>query len=60
MAELEKEKIEYAFILDLWKYIRRHRENNDNAWIDGDELLKTHPDVSFAPEMLKAYIDTLK
>ena len=51
---------EYQFILDMWRFIKRHRVFTEDAWNEGDELLKQHKEIKYAPEMLKAYLDTLE
>lgn len=51
---------EYEFIKDLWKYIKTHRKFNDKAWNDGDALLIKHRKVTYAPEMMKAYLDHIE
>lgn len=52
--------LEYEFITDLWKYIKKHRYYSDDAWTEGDQLLIKYKDVPYAPEMVKAYLDSIE
>lgn len=53
-------QIEHDFMQDFWYYIKEHRKFNNQAWSDGDALLLKHNKVSYAPEMMKAYLDSIE
>lgn len=54
------EKREHDFISEMWKYMRKHRKYNKEAWNDGNGLLIKYKDIPYAPEMVRAYLDNIE
>lgn len=60
MPKIDTLHQDHEFILDLWRYIKTHRRYTETAFPDADELLNKHSKVKYAPEMVRAYLESME